>query len=1156
MVPGKRETAMGLFSKLFGKDKKKSGRDAETAREAEGAQKARNAPAEPAVEPKEPPAEFTEAMGLLSRLGELDAEDRYIARSDYKDLIGRYAALYASYASLKDMGTLSFYCEKNGVEEGKIEGFLKAYEDIRDLKKGSPFFARHNGAFVKRHMESEREYLDGILREVDPAISLDAEQRAAVLSDEDHTLIVAGAGTGKTTTVAAKVRYLVERRGIDAEKILVISFTNKAVGELKERINGSLGIPCPITTFHSTGYAILRKQEETPKKVASDGFLFRTVNEYLKGSILRDPALAEKLILFFGSYFTAPYEGEELAGFFSFLAKTSYRPSLRADLEGYSAKVTEERGRKHVTVSDETVRSGEEVLIANFLYLNGLDYAYEEPYPYRILYARKPYTPDFTIRQGDRTVYLEHFGVTEDGQNTRYTPEELERYRRAIRDKTALHRKHGTKLVCTYSSYRDGRSLQEHLEENLRAAGLTLKKRSAEEVFRKLADQEEDGYIYRLTDLVCAFIRNFKTNGWALDDFYRLESQGVNVRTKLFLEICRACYLEYQRRLTEERAVDFQDMINESARLIRERRLTGGGLDFCYIIVDEYQDISRQRFNLTKELSGLCGAKIVAVGDDWQSVYAFSGSQLPLFTKFEESVGYADTLRITRTYRNAQEVIDIAGSFVQKNDAQIKKTLVSPKHIAKPVIIRAYSEEYDRKQFRGKGGIYYHLGRELEAMIGQILERNAAEGLGENSTILLIGRYHFDARNLCYSEDFAYNEENGKIFSKKYPRARLEFLTAHSSKGLSYDNVVIVNTRDEKYGFPAQIEDDPVMKLVVCEDLSMEYAEERRLFYVAMTRTRNRVYILTPEGRPSEFVTELVRDYPDVTLSGELRERKKDGKPKNACPVCGYPLVQRYNTRYGLRLWLCTNEPEICDFITNDLSGGTMSIRKCDRCRDGYLIVKKTKDEGAILGCTKYRKDGTGCNRMINREYYARWLTEGFGEDLSATLPAYESGKAESVPAPKANAAARGANKTPDSAAAGNAQRGTDAGKAQRVPGAGKAGAGPAEGQKKQGGGVHLTTKQLQYVEKDGFMVVADDEGNILTDMDLLKRLRGLRNRIAQKEGKPPYTVFKNDALVSLATFRPGTREEFVALRGLSERSYDAYGRLFLAEIRKYYGEK
>jgi len=163
------------------------------------------------------------------------------------------------------------------------------------------------------------------------------------------------------------------------------------------------------------------------------------------------------------------------------------------------------------------------------------------------------------------------------------------------------------------------------------------------------------------------------------------------------------------------------------------------------------------------------------------------------------------------------------------------------------------------------------------------------------------------------------------------------------------------------------------LKYVVKSDYTIDYAEERRLFYVALTRTKNRVYIITPQQRPSMFVRELIKDYPNVILRGRLDELQRDRTESKMCPVCGYPLQFRYKRSYGLKLWICTNEPEICDFMTNNLRGGDLPILKCDKCRDGYLVVKDGKVE-PILGCTNYKKDGTGCNRYITREYYKKYI--------------------------------------------------------------------------------------------------------------------------------------------------------------------------------------
>ncbi len=898
-----------------------------------------------------------------ARLEKLLGLDKYLARSDYRRVLEDFKELYNTFEQLRSTGTLEFYGERNAVKKERIENFLNDYEDLSS-DEGSNIIKRHNETFLRRHLNSEKPYLDNILKKVDPVINLDEEQRKVVLSDEDYTLVIAGAGAGKTTTVAAKVRYLVERKGIKPEQILVISFTNKAVGELRDKINKALNIKCPVTTFHKTGYAILRRQDEGTKTVVDQGFMFNVINNYLKGNILENPELVDKLILFFGSYFDAPYEGEDLNTFFNAIKKGDFS-TLKGNMNEYAEQIIDKRSGKCISIAHETLRSRQEVLIANFLYLNNIDYTYEKPYPYRIPNAVKTYTPDFTITQGDKVAYIEHFGISEDGQNSRYNAEELEKYKKAVNDKVRLHRQHKTDLIYTFSRYRDKRNLLEHLKEELIKHGFNLVPRDSKEVFEKIVNTEENRYILQLVNLVCNFIRGFKTNGFAVEDFYRFIHKSNNERTKLFLTICEQCFHEYSKRLKEKNAVDFEDMINDSARILREHEVRGEKLDFKYIIVDEYQDISRQRFNLTKELSNLCNAKIIAVGDDWQSIYAYAGSDITLFTQFKKTFGYGEELSITKTYRNAQEVIDIAGNFIQKNTAQIRKALVSPKHIDNPIVIETYSEEVDREKYQGKGGVYFLIGQTVETIMDQIYADKP------NASILLLGRYGFDAYNLGKSADFVYDDKTGNVYSKKYQDKKFDFMTVHRAKGLGYDYVILINARTGTYGFPSQIQDDPVLKYVVKDDSSITFAEERRLFYVALTRTKNRVFVVTPQQHPSEFVLELVHDYPSITVHGELNpDMNKIEKDKHMCPICGYPLQLRYKKAYGLKLWLCSNEPEICDFMTNDLKGGKLSILKCPRCTDGYLIVKGGK-KGPFLGCSGYKADKTGCNCMMTPlEYY------------------------------------------------------------------------------------------------------------------------------------------------------------------------------------------
>lgn len=887
----------------------------------------------------------------------------YVAKSEYNELIPTYKDIVEYFRVLQSSKMLKNYCAQNGIAEKDVLGIIDLYDHLEAKVDVA------NDTYIERQMVSEKEYLDNILKEVDPVIMLDEDQRRVVLTDEDYCLVIAGAGAGKTTTVAAKVKYLVEKKGIEPRDILVISFTNKAVGELREKINKDLRIDCPIATFHSTGNAILRINDPEPLNIFDGSKLYFILQEYFKQSILTNESLVNNLIMFFASYFEAPYEGADLNKFFNKTAKANYT-TMRSELDEFRREIVDARTKHKVTIQNEVLRSYQEVQIANFLYLNNIEYEYEPIYPYDIQFSRKPYTPDFVIKQEDKVAYIEHFGVTEDGHNSRFTEEELVRYKNSVNDKVRLHREHGTTLIYTFSAYKDNRSLLTHLKEKLEKADFELIPRSNKEIMDKLISSEESRYVRKLVNLICRFITNFKTNGFDADEFDRMYHSTTNVRSRLFLNICQDCYLEYQRNLKKNNAVDFEDMINESARVLRQVKEMKEKLHFKYVIVDEYQDVSRQRFDLTTALSEVCDGKIIAVGDDWQSIYAFSGSDISLFTKFQEKMGYAKLLKIVRTYRNAQDVIDIAGNFIQKNPTQIEKQLLSPKTIDDPVIIYTYDNSYKQRGQDRRGGALYATANAVETAINQIIEYNKQDGKKNNGTILLLGRYGFDGDYLERSGLFEYKTRGSKLKSVKYPQLDITFMTVHMSKGLGYDNVIVVNGKNEAYGFPSKIEDDPVLSFVIKGDNSIDYAEERRLFYVAMTRTKNRVYFIAPEQNPSEFLLEIKNDYKSVVLKGKWNEEeKKQSSSKKVCPICGYPMQFRYKNAYGLKLYMCTNDQEMCGFMTNDIKAGKFAIMKCDKCRDGYLIVKSAGN-GYFLGCTNYKNDRTGCNNTIGTNEY------------------------------------------------------------------------------------------------------------------------------------------------------------------------------------------
>lgn len=914
--------------------------------------------------PVELSPECQEILNLKSFMDSFLSAQHYIAKSEYLEAMLNYQKVVEFFGVLITSGSLTDYCSKYKVSKEEVKDTIDKYTSFEKI------IDRKNDEFLSSALVKEKMYLDNILKSVDPNILLDDDQRRVVLSDEDYTLVIAGAGAGKTTTVAAKVKYLVERCAVSPENILVVSFTNKAVGELKEKLNNDLHIDCPIATFHSTGNAILRKKNTEKLNIVDDSKLFFVIQDYFRNSVLKNEGMVNNLILFFASYFDAPFEGKDLNAFFNNIAKANYA-TIRSDLNEFERQIVDTRTRKSVTIQNEILRSYQEVEIANFLYLNNIDYEYEAMYRYDIQFSRKPYTPDFMIKQGDKVAYIEHFGITQDGHNNMYSDDQLATYKKAINDKILLHRQHGTTLIYTFSEFSDRRTLIDHLKEQLEANGFVLSPRSNKEVLEKLVTSEENRYIRKLVSLICRFITNFKTNGYTIDEFSRMYHSTTNVRSRLFLDICNECYLEYDRYLKTNNAVDFQDMINESARILHECKEMKEVLDFKYVIVDEYQDISRQRFDLVTALREVTKAKIVAVGDDWQSIYAFSGSDISLFTKFQEKMGYAKLLKIVKTYRNSQEVIDIAGNFIQKNDAQIKKELVSPKTITDPVIIYTYDSKLKMSGQNNRSGANYALAKAAETALDQIIEYDRLNGK-QTKSILLLGRYGFDGDHLEKSGLFEYITRGSKIRSVKYPRLDITFMTAHAAKGLGYDNVILINGKNETFGFPSKIEDDPVLSFVIKGDRSIDYAEERRLFYVAMTRTKNRVYMIAPEQNPSEFLLEIKHDYKNVVLKGDWNEDPPANTTnKKTCPLCGYPMQFKYKNAYGLRLYMCTNEPEICGFMTNQYSAKKLCIMKCDKCRDGYLVVKPTKNGDYFLGCSNYKADKTGCNNSISKpEYY------------------------------------------------------------------------------------------------------------------------------------------------------------------------------------------
>lgn len=813
--------------------------------------------------------------------------------------------------------------------------YTDSFENIRRFKNTFKSFSDYVEEANESFVQNESIKYDALFSNIDGK-NLDEQQRRAVITDEDRILVLAGAGSGKTLTIAAKVKYLTEVKSINPQEILLLSFTRKSAQEMTERIQNKLRINAEATTFHKLGLDIIKDANGQCPNVLDENELVKFVHNFFENELLSRPNLVKDLTEYFAYFLEIPDDMEN----YSSLGEL-YDDEKNADLETLKSKYDRERfisdktlekAKHHKTLNNESVKSLEETKIANYLFMNGINYEYERLYPFESEdLSKKNYRPDFYLVDYD--IYLEHFGVSKDFTVPWLSPVEEKKYLDGIEWKRNFHKKNGTKLIETYSYYNSEGVLLERLEEVLLANGVELKHRDFVDIFNTVYVHKSDKYFSEFIKLCCTFVTLFKSNNYKIEKINDLKNKYfaeeknffMRERTALFLNIIETILSEYQKHLLINNAIDFSDMINDAA----EKISTGYEIaPYKYVIVDEYQDISKSRFTLLKSIADKTGAKFFCVGDDWQSIYRFAGSDISLFTEFEKYFGYTKILKIEKTYRNSQQLIDEASKFILRNPMQLRKALRSDKFLDYPLVFWGYEKEP---------------GKVLQQMINKIISE-----FGVNSSILLLGRTNYDCEIAKKSGLFKISYKNRKESFEYIPNPTLpiNFMSVHKSKGLEADNVIILNFRNDTLGFPNQIADDSVLNLVLTNAENYVFAEERRLFYVAITRTRNRTFILTDCNNPSPFFKEF-KESKSVCY---VAMKETDAADDVNCPLCKTGRLLRIEhsdkTFVG-----CSNFPK-CRYTLNDPKILLHPI-KCPSC-GGFLVRRYDKNHHAFLGCTNY----------------------------------------------------------------------------------------------------------------------------------------------------------------------------------------------------------
>ena len=793
---------------------------------------------------------------------------------------------------------------------------LQNYQQIQSLLEGGQKeIERLNQAFIDQQIMKFQNFFDQV--ETNP---LTIQQRRACIIDEQHNLVLAGAGTGKTSTMVGRAGYLLTSGLAKPEEILMLAYARKAAEEMNERIKNKLSTEnLTVKTFHSLGKHIITLVEGVVPlidKMAEDPNLrTRFVDEQIQ-RLLQDDQFKSRLVTYFVR-FTYPYKSQ-----YDFKS-----------LGEYNTYILENDIR---TLQGELVKSYEECEIANFLYRQGVAYHYEANYQVNTSGPDyKVYQPDFYLP--DYGIYIEHFAVNEKNQTPPFIDQKS--YLEGMVWKRTLHQKYQTSLIETYSYLKQQGRLTDVLNEKLLEAGVKFNPVPANELLNNL---KQLGRVSEFSQLMAQIFTLFKAANLNIKALVNLANEHEDrERMRAAAYLFEPIYEAYQQHLRDTSSIDFEDMIGRALEYVESGRYQS---PYRYLLVDEFQDISATRARLLKALMAhQPESSLFCVGDDWQSIYRFSGSDVSLTNDFEEYFGATATNILDKTFRFNNKISEVASRFVMQNPSQIRKHINSHRSVEHQSV---------------------SLIRTNHDLIGMRAALTAISSKSiQPATVLILARFHFKKPDLV-------------DLKRQYPLLSIQFLTVHASKGKEADYVVVLGLEKGKNGFPSEKSTHPLLELLLPAAESYEHAEERRLFYVALTRAKHHVYLITNGNNASPFIRELIdNSYPILTdeFNGDGFQDKLANIPCSRCQT-GYMVSRdsQYGSFFGCSQYpLCDHTQRACQRCGAGLQNkGQFRVcenRRCDYVEPicpacgGTLSLRQGR-YGQFWGCSNYRKNAEfGC---------------------------------------------------------------------------------------------------------------------------------------------------------------------------------------------------
>ncbi|MFW9873097.1 MAG: UvrD-helicase domain-containing protein [Candidatus Thorarchaeota archaeon] len=802
---------------------------------------------------------------------------------------------------------------------------------------------KFNDNYVNQCLSRHSSFLNG--KEDNLKFPLDPDQKIAVIKDDKHNIVVAGAGSGKTSVITSRIAYLVRKNNIAPDRILSLAFTKVAADEMQERLKRDYGIEIEISTFHALGRRIIEEETNQKPKLLFDGdereqylLIERLFNEALES-----PDLQEILI--------------------EYLAYHSEQEVEAVDFEDKEEYFNYMNNKKYSSLNNIEMKSISERNIANFLFLNQIDFQYEPLVDWVDQNDEneedKSYHPDFYLPEYD--VYIEHWGLNRQMRVPEWFTISSEEYLENRQWKLEQFETHNKILIETWDYERLTDELIPNLRENLlsKIPEIKFKRLSYKDLVEKtntFKDERDE-----LINLVVNFIKIAKCNFFSVDDIAnRIKSKKFSKKQVLFGKIAVEIYQKYQDYLKNERVIDFNDMINLAVELAKSKA-DKYSQRYDHVLIDEFQDISYQRLELVKSfINQQNSTKLFCVGDDWQSIYQFTGSDVRFFVNFAEYFPSPEMNFLNQNYRSSDKIVDMSNHLISNNKKQIKKKAYSNQTAVQEPLLFEFPSQY-----------IYNKKIQFENIYNLI--KNLMDNGVKANEIMVLSRFNSYLKDLeifCGARKIPTEEKAGGI----------RFYSAHKSKGSESMHVILCDITSGLYGFPCEIQDSSVMEMAKRFETDSFIDEERRLFYVALTRSKKFLYIFTLQGNNSMFLDEIkqhvlkimidTKKRWDEALPSLIRYYLEGTQPKVPilCPECTRFLESRKG-QYGSFLG-CSGYPK-CKFTFNlertETSKGETETesatkmtffkpselpRRCPKCNNKLAIRKG--QYGGFLGCGAY----------------------------------------------------------------------------------------------------------------------------------------------------------------------------------------------------------